>query len=110
MHVVCVAGYFPSAKFVLNFIGATTTGDIVTKYWTKLAQALSLAILSIAFLVSFSVFVQAAPNCTGACVTGAKACADWCYAHNKTVNSQVKCQIKCDDYWYSGKNPQNQSQ
>lgn len=31
--------------------------------------------------------------------SGVDACKDWCLAHNKTVNSRLKCFDGCDDYW-----------
>jgi hypothetical protein len=73
----------------------------------KLPAVLSLAVLSVAYLVSFGFFNEANAICTNACQTGMHACLDWCNAHNKTNRSQAICSFKCADYWLSGKNPQS---
>jgi hypothetical protein len=73
----------------------------------KLPTALSLAALSFAFLVSFGFFNEAKAICNGKCNAGYVACQKWCTDHNNTLNSQLKCGQRCDDYWLSGKNPQS---
>ena len=78
------------------------------KLWTnKLPAALSLAVLSVACLVSFGFFNEAKAICTDKCQTGWLACFNWCHDHNKTPGSRIKCSAKCDDYWDSGRNPQS---
>jgi hypothetical protein len=81
-------------------------GNTMTKYRIRLLVVLSLAVLTVAFVVPWS-STQADINCTGKCITGYNACIDWCNKHNKTDKSQLECSLKCDDYWHSGKNPQS---
>jgi hypothetical protein len=66
-------------------------------------------LMAIAFIAFSGVFNQASAlqNCTGKCETGYQACTAWCNTHNKTVASRTTCDIRCGDYWLSGKNPQS---
>ena len=66
-------------------------------------------VAAIAFVAVFGVFDEASalPNCTGKCEDGYRACTAWCSAHNKTAKSRELCDIRCGDYWLSGKNPQS---
>jgi hypothetical protein len=61
-------------------------------------------VLAIVFLGWFSVFADADYVCTGACVIGHSDCYGWCLLHSKQID---KCQLNCDIYWHSGKNPQS---
>lgn len=74
---------------------------------TKPLAVLSLLFLSFAFLISFGFLTEAWAICSNKCVTGWNACYKWCLDHNKHVDSAIKCQNNCDDYWNSGKNPQS---
>ncbi len=93
-------------KVLASNVGNNDRGNTMIKFSNQLKLFLPAA-SSIAFLVSFSVIAEAAPNCTGGCLTGVKACTDWCMAHNKTNNSQLQCLNRCSDYWLNGKNPQS---
>ena len=69
----------------------------------KLPAALSLAFLSIAFLVSSSFFNEVNAKCsTNKCQNGYASCLGWCDAHNQTPKSQTICANKCGDYWHDG--------
>ena len=67
-------------------------------------------LIAVAFIALSGVFNEARadlPNCTHKCVDGYKACTAWCVNHNKTAKSRELCDIRCGDYWLSGKNPQS---
>ena len=80
---------------------------MIKRWMTRWSKVLAHAALASAFVVSFGAFTEAWAICNNKCTTGYHACQDWCTAHNKTFNSQLKCSIRCDDYWLSGKNPQS---
>ena len=77
------------------------------KFQIRLPVVLSLAVLSIAFLVSFGFLTEAWAKCsTDACLTGYGNCLGWCSTHNKTSQSDGACSIKCGDYWRDGRSLQ----
>jgi hypothetical protein len=76
----------------------------------KLPAALSLAVLSFAFLGSFGLFTEAwaIENCDKVCESGHTKCNIFCDSNNNIGGEKwKKCLAQCDKYWYSGKNPQS---
>jgi hypothetical protein len=67
------------------------------------------ALMALAFVALSGVFseARALQNCTGKCEAGYQACTTWCTDHNKTAKSRELCDIRCGDYWLSGRNPQS---
>jgi hypothetical protein len=80
----------------------------MTKSQMKLPVVFSLAVLSFAFLVSFGFLTDAWAiwKCDSVCLDGFDACRDWC-AKNRTGDAKVRCNLQCQHYWLSGKNPQS---
>jgi hypothetical protein len=77
--------------------------DPMIKFRIRLPVVLSLAILSIAFVISWGFFNEATAKCsTDKCLGGYASCLGWCSAHNKTPKSDGACSVKCGDYWHDG--------
>ncbi len=75
----------------------------MTKFHIQLPTPFAGAVLSMAFLASFSFFSEAKAKCsTDACLTGYGNCLGWCSTHNKTAKSDGACSVKCGDYWHDG--------